>query len=367
MNGGVDEPDALMPLDLAGNPEASARYAGLRYVSDTDPGYRRIRRGSGFAYVGPDGNTVRDEALRKRFERLVIPPAWTEVWICKHPRGHLQATGRDEKGRKQYIYHPKWSKIRNETKFGRIVPFGESLPAVRERIEHDLRKRNLTRDKVLAAVASLLDATHIRIGNDAYARENASYGLTTMRDEHVRFNGSKCVFSFRGKSGKEHCVELDDPRLVRIVRECRDIPGYELFQYYDEEGGRGIINSQDVNAYLRDTTGQDFTAKDFRTWAGSVHAAVALTEIGPAEGEKMARKNIVRMVKHVAEELGNTAAVCRSYYIHPAIMDAYQEGWLLDRWPEYLGREAPERLQPEENALLHFLRDHLGLFAEKGS
>jgi DNA topoisomerase-1 len=359
-----DANETLTPLDVARDPEASARLAGLRYVSDAAPGYRRVRRGSGFSYVDQDGNTVRDEALRKRFKALVIPPAWTDVWICRSPRGHLQVTGRDEKGRKQYIYHPKWSAIRNEAKFWRIIPFGEALPTVRERIEQDLRHRSLTRDKVLATVASLLDATHIRVGNDAYARDNNSFGLTTMRDRHVQFDASKCVFSFTGKSGKEHCVELDDPRLVRIIRECKEVPGYELFQYYDVDGGRRSVNSQDVNVYLKDTTGQDFTAKDFRTWAGSVRAAVALNDFGPVEGEKRAQKNIGRMVKDVAEELGNTVAVCRAYYIHPAIMDAYVEGELLERWPDYLARESAERLHPEENALLHFLRDHLSQTAD---
>ncbi|HET6568390.1 MAG TPA: hypothetical protein VFG50_10530 [Rhodothermales bacterium] len=359
MSSSPDTLDEASPSGLAADPVASARYAGLRYVSDEDPGYHRRRRGKGFTYTDAKGETVSDPKVRERLERLVIPPAWTDVWICRSPKGHLQATGRDEKGRKQYIYHPKWSEVRSEAKFGRMIPFGETLPVIRERTAEDLRKHGLPRDKVLAAVVRLLDATHIRVGNDAYARDNNSYGLTTLRDRHVQFNGSKkCVFSFVGKSGKEHCVELDDPRLVRIVRDCRDVPGYDLFQYYDDEGARRIVGSQDVNTYLKDTAGQDFTAKDFRTWAGSVRAAETLFEIGPAPAEKQAKKNVVRMVKQVAEELGNTTAVCRSYYIHPALMDTYLEGALLEIWQRYLNRKPLAGLTPPESALLHFLREH---------
>lgn len=346
------------PLGAGVDPAASARYAGLRYVSDEEPGYHRRRCGKGFTYVDPKGDTVTAARVRERLEGLVIPPAWTDVWICRSPKGHLQVTGRDEKGRKQYIYHPKWSEVRSEAKFGRIVPFGETLPLIRERTGADLRKRGLPRDKVLAAVVRLLDTTHIRVGNDEYARDNQSYGLTTLRDKHVRFDGARALaFSFVGKSGKEHHVELNDPRLVRIVRDCRDVPGYDLFQYYDEEGARRVVRSQDVNAYLKDTAGQAFTAKDFRTWAGSVHAADALNEIGPAGAEKQAKKNVVQMVKQVAEELGNTTAVCRAYYIHPALMDAYLEGTLLEPWRRYLKRKPLAGLDASESALLRFLRE----------
>ncbi len=340
------------------DPEASAEHAGLHYVTDADPGYVRRPHGKGFTYQDAAGTTVSDASLRKRFDALVIPPAWTDVWICESPLGHLQATGRDERGRKQYIYHTLWDRVRNETKFSRMVPFGECLPLVRERAEADLRKRGLPREKVLATVVTLLDTTLIRIGNDTYAKENKSFGLTTLRDRHVAFDGSTCTFSFRGKSGKEHSIQLDDRRLARIVRQCRDITGYHLFQYVDEAGARNAINSQDVNEYLRDTTGQTFTAKDFRTWGGSVHAAAALIEIGPAASETATRKNLIAMVKAVAERLGNTTAVCRKYYIHPALFAAYETGTLFSDWKKYLRRKTPDRLEEEEGALLHFLREH---------
>ena len=342
---------------VATDPTLSAERAGLHYVSDDEPGITRKPWGRGFTFLDPEGEHIQDEAERARLEALVIPPAWTDVWICPSPEGHLQATGRDDRGRKQYLYHPEWERVRNETKFSRMVLFGETLPQLRARCESDLRRRGLPRDKVLATAVTLLDRTLIRIGNPAYAKENQSFGLTTLRDRHVDFNGAKCTFSFQGKSGKKHCIELDDRRLARIVRRCRDIPGYELFQYYDENDERGVIGSSDVNAYLRETPGEDFTAKDFRTWGGTVHAAMVLDDLGEAEDEKEAQKNVVAMVKRVAERLGNTTAVCRKYYVHPAIIDAYLQGELCAAWTDCLKREGEPQLEPEENAVLHFLRD----------
>src|SRR5687768_14114198 len=257
-------------------PEESARAAGLRYTNDNRPGITRARRGSGFRYTGPDGRVIRNKEELRRIGSLVIPPAWTDVWICPDPRGHLQATGRDARGRKQYRYHPKWREVRDDTKYYRMISFAQALPAIRRRTALDLARPQLTREKVLATVVQLLEKTLIRVGNDEYAKQNQSFGLTTMRDGHVDVKGSRVRFSFKGKSGVEHDVDLSDRRLARIVKACRDIPGYDLFQYYDEDGERHAIGSADVNAYLQEATGEDFTSKDFRTWAGTVLAAQLL-------------------------------------------------------------------------------------------
>ena len=256
----------------------------------------------------------------------MIPPAWTGVWICADPRGHLQATGRDARGRKQYRYHPRWREVRDEDKYGRLADFGRALPAIRRRIGRDLRRRGLPREKVLAAVVKLLETTFIRVGNDEYARQNRSYGLTTMRDAHVRVAGSSVRFLFRGKSGVEHQLELDDRRLARIVKQCRDLPGQELFQYLDERGAVVDVGSDDVNAYLKDITGTDFTSKDFRTWAGTVLAATLLREAEPCASAATGKKTIARAIDEVAKRLGNTRAVCRKSYVHPAVIDAYLDG-----------------------------------------
>lgn len=338
------------------HPEHSARIAGLRYVSDEEPGLKRRRHGRGFALLDPEGNYVTDASLRARVAALVIPSAWTEVWICEDPEGHLQVTGRDEKGRKQYIYHPEWERVRNETKFNRMVSFGEALPQLRARAEHDLRLRDLSRDKVLATVLTLLDRTLIRIGNNFYAKENQSYGLTTLRDKHVQISGESCTFSFKGKSGKKHTIQLDDKRLARIVRSCRDIPGYELFQYYESDGTRRTIGSSDVNAYIRETTGQDLTAKDFRTWGGTVRAARFFCEIGPPGSDRDLKKNLVEMIKQVSAELGNTTTVCRQYYVHPALVAAYEDGTFFSSWSDGLKQDPTPGLDETENALIHFLR-----------
>jgi DNA topoisomerase-1 len=309
------------------NPVESAEIAGLTYVNDiTAPGIRRIGRKKHPGYVGPNGRTIAKQAELQRIRSLAIPPAWTDVWICPDSRGHLQATGRDARGRKQYRYHPTWRKVRDEVKYGRLIAFAQTLPRLRRRTAADLKQPRLTRDKVLAAVVQLLEKTLIRVGNEEYARANHSIGLTTMRDKHAKINASGVRFVFRGKSGIEHAVDLHERRLAAIVKACRDLPGQDLFQYVDDAGRHQPIGSADVNAYLREIAGQDFTAKDFRTWAGTVLAAKALARAEPARSKAHARRQIAQAVESVARSLGNTKTVCRKCYIHPAILDAYEEG-----------------------------------------
>ena len=311
------------------DPLASARGAGLVYTDDDRPGIRRLKRGKGFRYVDARKRPVKNAADLARIRSLVIPPAWTDVWICPNPRGHLQATGRDARGRKQYRYHPKWRAVRDSTKYERLILFGRALPVIRRRTDADLRRVGLPREKVLAAVVRLLEKTFIRVGNDEYARDNKSFGLTTMRDGHVKISGSTVRFIFRGKSGVDHALALDDPRLARIVKQCRDLPGQELFQYRDEHGAVIDIGSADVNAYLKDVTGEEFTSKDFRTWAGTVLAAQLLRDFEEVDSQARAKKNVVEAIEHVAKQLGNTRAVCRKCYVHPAVIDAYLDGSLL--------------------------------------
>jgi len=342
--------------------EDSARAVGLRYVRDDRPGIRRKRTRTSFRYVAPDGSPVRDDATLRRIRSLAIPPAWTDVWICPLANGHIQATGRDAKNRKQYRYHPRWRDVRDETKFSRMIAFGDALPRIRERVDRDLALRGLPREKVLATVVRLLETTLIRVGNDEYARDNNSFGLTTMRDRHVDVNGSRVEFAFTGKSGKKHRIDLRDRRLAKVVKRCRDIPGYELFQYIDEAGERRTIDSGDVNDYLREITGQDFSAKDFRTWAGTVIATLALQEFAQFDSEVQARRNVVQAVERVAERLGNTPAVSRKSYIHPAVIDAYLDGTMLQvlraRTEDELVRELPN-LTPEEAAVMTLLQRRL--------
>ena len=318
----------VVPFKTTPDPVDAARSAGLRYTTDTRPGIRRERRGSGFRYVGPDGRAVKAADVQ-RIRSLVIPPAWTDVWICPDPLGHLQATGRDARGRKQYRYHQRWRQVRDETKYHRLIGFARALPAIRRRTAADLRRPTLSREKMLATVVRLLEKTLIRVGNDEYARQNRSFGLTTLRDGHVAVSGGRVTFSFRGKSGVEHEIDLDDARLARVVRQCRDIPGYDLFQYYDEQGERHSIGSGDVNAYLKAIAGEDYTSKDFRTWAGTVLAAQLLREFEAFKSGSQAKKNIVEAVETVAKKLGNTKAVCRKCYIHPAVLDAYMDRSML--------------------------------------
>jgi DNA topoisomerase-1 len=309
------------------DPVTSARLAGLRYVNDeTLPGIRRVGGKKRFRYVFSTGAPVRDAAQLQRIRALAIPPAWRHVWICPDPRGHLQATGRDARGRKQYRYHAQWREVRDEVKYGRLISFAGTLPALRRRTAAHLRRPGLSREKVLAAVVQLLEKTFIRVGNEEYARQNKSIGLTTMRDGHASVNGGAVHFEFRGKSGIKHAIDLRDRRLAAIVKSCRDLPGHELFQYIDRDGTRQSIGSADVNAYLREMTGQDFTAKDFRTWAGTVLAAKALATAARATSKTHAKREIARAIESVAQCLGNTKTVCRKSYIHPVILDAYADG-----------------------------------------
>ncbi len=336
----------------------AAKHAGLRYVSDMTPGIGRKRAGKHFSYIGLDGKPIRNEEELKRIRSLGIPPAWTNVWICPNPRGHIQATGRDAKGRKQYRYHPKWRAIRDETKYDRMLAFGKALPLIRERVIHDLKHTGLPREKVLATLVRLLDTTSIRIGNEEYARENNSFGLTTMRDDHVEVEGATVEFHFRGKSGKEHTIDVKDRQLARIIKKFQDLPGHELFQYYDEHGKLHVMQSDDVNAYLHQITEQEFTAKDFRTWAGTVTATCALEDLGPFETQTQAKKNVVRAIEAASKHLGNTPAICRKSYVHPEIIDAYLNGSLLaalKRDDEQAVIEALHGLHPEEIAVLAFL------------
>lgn len=304
-----------------------AEEAGLTYVSDdTAPGIRRRRAGTGFAYRDARGKPVRDPEVLARIRGLAVPPAWTDVWICSDASGHIQAVGRDLRGRKQYRYHPRWREVRDGTKYERMLAFGAVLPAIRARVARDLARPELDREKVLATVVRLLDTTHIRIGNPEYASTNNSYGLTTLQDRHVKLRGQKLDFAFKGKSGKQHRVRVDDARLARIVRDCRDIPGQDLFQYYDPDGARHPIGSGDVNTYLRACSGDEFSAKDFRTFAGTVLAARALAA-GERPDKKGARKQALALaIEQVASSLGNTPTVCRKCYIHPAVLDAYEAG-----------------------------------------
>jgi DNA topoisomerase-1 len=310
------------------DPAEAADLAGLRYVTDQTPGIARLRAGRHFRYRMPDGAPVRDERVLARIKALAIPPAWTDVWICPRPDGHLQATGRDDRGRKQYRYHPRWREVRDESKYGRMLAFGRALPAIRERVAQDIARPGLAHDKVTSAVVRLLERTLIRVGNEEYARSNESFGLTTLRDDHVDLDGAEVRFVFRGKSGKEHEVDLRDRKLSGIVRKCRDLPGQVLFQYLDEAGEPRAIGSADVNAYLRAVAGEEFTAKDFRTWHGTVLAARALIDAGPCDSETERTHQVVRAVNAVAERLGNTPAICRRCYVHPTVLEAYHDGRL---------------------------------------
>jgi DNA topoisomerase-1 len=324
----------------------------LHYVDDTQVGFSRKTLRGKFVYFDTDGQRIRDQAEINRINALVIPPAYTEVWICADPRGHLQATGRDARGRKQYRYHPRWREIRNENKYSRMIEFGLALPKVRKQLEVQLATPGMGRDKVMATVISLLDATLIRIGNSQYARDNRSYGLTTLRNKHVEVKGNAILFQFRGKSGVEHQVRINDRRLARIIKRCMELPGQNLFQYLDDNGDRHTVSSSDINAYLHSLTGADFTAKDYRTWAGSALALSILRTL-QWEPEADAKNHIVEMVKEVARQLGNTPAVCRRCYIHPAVLEGFLLGELT-RLPQPRQRRG---LRLEEVALTTFLQN----------
>lgn len=345
--------DATLPA-----PPESAKEAGLRYVSDAQPGIRRKRRGKGFTYVDANGETVRDPKTLERIRSLVIPPAWTQVWICASPNGHLQATGRDAKGRKQSRYHPRWRAVRDETKYERMLSFGAALPGIREQVQQDLAVPGLPRRKIMATIVRLMETTLIRVGNEEYARTNHSYGLTTMHGRHAKVQGSTITFKFKGKSGKSHTIDVSDRRLAKIIQRCQDIPGYELFQYIDEEGATQPVDSADVNGYLREISQQDFTAKDFRTWAGSVLAYGLLREIEPFSSATQAKKNVVEAIKNVAERLGNTPSVCRKCYVHPALLDCYLAGTMSGvktNGNKAAAKKAAAELEGLEEELIHLL------------
>jgi DNA topoisomerase I len=338
----------------------AAEDAGLRYVSDEQPGFSRRRKGDEFEYFDTNGKPIRDEQRLLRIKRLAIPPAWSDVWICPSPNGHIQAIGRDARRRKQYRYHERWREIRDENKYDRLVNFGKALPKIRRRLKKDLALSGLPREKVLATIVQLLERSFIRVGNEEYARENKSFGLTTMQDRHVDVKGSKLRFRFRGKSGRQHEVDVTDRRIARIVCKLQDLPGQSLFQYLDDEGNVRDITSQDVNEYLREITGEDFTAKDFRTWAGTVLAAIALSAAGEFETTKQAKANIKKAIEAVAKMLGNTPTICRQCYIHPFVLEAYLNGNSVNGFrsnaQEQLERKGID-LVSAQAAVLKFLQD----------
>jgi DNA topoisomerase-1 len=340
------------------DPVESAKQAGLTYVTEGRPGLARRRAGRAFIYLDTDGRRVRDRTTLARIRALAIPPAWRTVWICASPSGHIQAVGRDARGRKQYRYHPRWRETRDETKYARMLTFARALPRIRARVRADLARSGLPRERVLAAVVRLLETTLIRVGNEEYVRVNGSFGLTTLRGRHVAVRGATLRFHFRGKGGKEHAVDVRDPRLARIVRRCQDLPGQELFQYVDDQGRRQSIDAADVNAYLREIAGEEFTAKDFRTWAGTVLAALALAQVPSFTSARQARRNITRAVESVAARLGNTPAISRRCYVHPAVIEAYLDGVTLDAIRRASAKNGGG-LSPTEAVVLGFLQQRL--------
>jgi DNA topoisomerase-1 len=354
--------------EIVTDPVESAKAAGLRYVTEHAAGIRRRRAGKRFSYLDAHGHILRDADTQQRIRALAIPPAWTEVWICPSSNGHIQAVGRDARGRKQYRYHARWRQVRDETKYNRMLSFAIALPRIRRRVAEDLQSPGLPRDKVLATVVRLLETTLIRVGNEEYARDNGSFGLTTMRNRHVDVSGATLRFQFRGKGGKEHTVDVKDPRLARVVKRCQDLPGHELFQYVDDDGRRQAIDSADVNEYLRGIAGEEFTAKDFRTWAGTVLAALALREVAAFETAAQAKRNITRAIESVARQLGNTPTICRKCYVHPAVIDAYLDGVTvsaLKRRTERRIGEAVAALTPQEALVLGLLQQRLAHQAQE--
>lgn len=360
--------DQISSDDTVVDPRDAAETVGLLYVSDEEPGIRRKKSGKGFTYLRPDGKRVEDDTTLKRIRSLAIPPAYTDVWICSKANGHIQATGRDAKGRKQYRYHPAFREIRESTKYERMLDFAKGLPAIRKTIDEHMRMPGLAREKVLATVVHLLENTLIRVGSEDYAKQNKSYGLTTLRDPHVKVDGSELRFQFKGKSGKTWKLQVKDRRVAKIVKACQDLPGQDLFQYLDENGEQQSITSSDVNAYLKEITGRDITAKDFRTWAGTVLAAMALSEFERFDSEAVAKKNIRTAIEQVSARLGNTPTICRKCYVHPQVFDCYLEGSLLLEIKEEVETELREdlpSLRPEEAAVLTLLQERLSREVEQ--
>jgi DNA topoisomerase-1 len=350
----------LKKLEKIGrDPKITAKAVGLRYVSDSTPGYTRKKTGKGWSYLDADGKVVKDKELIVRFNKLVIPPAYTNVWISPYENGHLQFTGTDAAGRKQYRYHSQWNKIRNQSKYHRLQTFAAHLPAIRQQVDKDLARRNLDYEKVVALVVRLMELTSIRVGNESYKKLYGSFGLTTLMDKHVKIEGSKLNFQFKGKKGVMHKVALQSKKLARLVKQCRDIPGKELFQFYNEYGERCTIGSGDINNYLKEITGEDFTAKDFRTWAGSVSALYAFKEAGEFSTIAECRKKIVSVLDQVAVNLGNTRTVCKKYYVHPTVIKSYEDGSLfkyISQLDEEKDIQAAE-LNIAEKALLQILEN----------
>jgi DNA topoisomerase-1 len=356
------EKKRIAEIEVVTDPVEVAEDAGLRYVSDDQPGYTRKSKSDDFEYFDAEGKPIRDETRLLRIRRLAIPPAYKDVWICSAPNGHIQATARDARGRKQYRYHARWREARDENKYGRMLVFGQALPKIRRQVNKDMGTRDLPRNKVLATVVHLLGRTFIRIGNEEYARDNQSFGLTTMRNRHVDVKGAKLRFSFRGKSGVKHEIDVSDRRLANIIRKLQDLPGQDIFQYEDELGEVRNVTSQDVNDYLREITGEEFTAKDFRTWAGTVLTAMALNAQGPAENETQAKKNIKDAIAAVSKILGNTPAICRKCYVHPVVLETYLDGNMIEglkQKTEEVLSENLEDLRAEEAAVMSFLQARL--------
>jgi len=341
-------------IEDRGDPVAAARAAGLRYVTDQMPGIRREPGSKHFSYIGVDGVEITDESELARIKAIAVPPAYRDVWICPLANGHLQATARDARGRKQYRYHKRWREVRDETKYERMVAFARALPKIRARVEADLTLEGLPREKVLATVVQLLETTAIRVGNDEYAKENKSFGLTTLKNRHASVEGQRVRFSFRGKSGVRHAIDLRDRRLARIIRRCQELPGQQLFEYADDEGKTHGIDSSDVNEYIRSIAEEDFSAKDFRTWLGTVTCAILLSQEQSSESQSDRKSRVGAVIKDVAERLGNTPAICRKCYVHPEVLEAYLEDGRLD-----FQREArhTEGLLLEELFVLALLED----------
>jgi DNA topoisomerase I len=348
--------NCLPPLVTLEDPAQAAQAAGLRYVCDDRPGWRRRRCGKGFVYFNQRGDRIADPAELARLKSLAIPPAWESVWICPFANGHLLATGRDARGRKVYRYHPDWRQVRNQTKFDRLIPFGYARPLIREVTDRHLRQRTLSREKLLAVVVRLLEATVIRIGNEEYREQNQSFGLTTLEEQHVEVGSSTIRFNFIGKSGVEHEIELSDRRLARAIKRCQELPGQQLFQYLDEDGDRRAIDSADVNQYLQTITGQDFTSKDFRTWAGTACTGQVLNDLGPATSKTQAQTHIREAIQAAAQHLGNRVATCRKFYVHPTVPLAYEQGWLLEVWQAAAAAPSDINLTVEERALIAVLQ-----------
>jgi DNA topoisomerase-1 len=361
----VDSPGAAQTIV---DPRDAAESVGLRYVSDERPGIRRKKAGKGFSYVRPDGSKLTEPEALKRIKALVIPPAWTDVWICPSPDGHIQATGRDAKGRKQYRYHARFREVRESTKYERVVAFADALPSIRDTVREHMALRGLPREKVLATVVHLLETTLIRVGNDDYARQNKSYGLTTLKNRHAAVEGNEVRFRFTGKGGKQWSLRVRDRRIAKIIKACQELPGQELLQYIDEQGNCQDVTSADVNEYLKTITGKDITAKDFRTWAGTVLAAMTLSELQSFDSAAQAKRNLRSAIEKVSARLGNTPTICRKCYIHPEVLNSYMDGNLvleIKSQVESELRSAVEDMKPEEAAVLALLRGRLAKQAEE--